>query len=391
MRIVALAAAGVWLVVGGVLSQIGPARAQASFDCAKASTPTEKAICANPHLAEADRTVAALYAQLIDGASPEAVTALRSLQHGWLHERDKCLKASKADEGARCLDKQLQDQVETLRKEAVQLKYETAVVSIPADPRKAAEALRSFGDDPRAAGWLAYLARFEPGSGVTREEGDKAIDRAVESLPGTASILSDDTDPHKDAGLLLLLRLLIRSDEDDRILSCPQAFLFKRHGELAYTAFGGVFGSSMDSGAPYCPALDGLFTQAAWKIIDQAFDTPKNKLSQTAGTMMYGHIAEIEVDELRMSISPQDFAANGSARLDKAEQKIRHWPNGKIWPKSDRDALLAAIPAAQSQTARWLIEKRAIKPEDAGKIATGIVATYLEKWIGWLESPEGDG
>jgi uncharacterized protein len=72
-------------------SVAAPALAGPSFDCARARSPIETAICADPELAKRDRTLTALYrASLADAlvrhASPEL-----SLQRKWLAARDaKC-------------------------------------------------------------------------------------------------------------------------------------------------------------------------------------------------------------------------------------------------------------------------------------------------------------
>jgi uncharacterized protein YecT (DUF1311 family) len=62
--------------------------AQPSFDCAKASTAVEKAICATPDLAEADAALAQAYAALAKTLPPAQQAALRANQRGWLTDRD---------------------------------------------------------------------------------------------------------------------------------------------------------------------------------------------------------------------------------------------------------------------------------------------------------------
>src|SRR5262249_8935116 len=76
----ALAALGV--VIGG-------AAAQPSFDCRKAATPSEKAICAHERLARLDRAIAAAFRQLKAELSA-AHDKLPAEQAAFLAERDKC-------------------------------------------------------------------------------------------------------------------------------------------------------------------------------------------------------------------------------------------------------------------------------------------------------------
>jgi uncharacterized protein len=56
-----------------------------SFDCSKAATPREKAVCATPKLAALDAQVAAAYRAELAHLSPAAARDIRSDQREWLH------------------------------------------------------------------------------------------------------------------------------------------------------------------------------------------------------------------------------------------------------------------------------------------------------------------
>lgn len=64
------------------------AAAQPSFDCAKATTAAEKAICANPELAAADTAMNKAFATLAKNIAPDQQTALRRDQVDWIKNRD---------------------------------------------------------------------------------------------------------------------------------------------------------------------------------------------------------------------------------------------------------------------------------------------------------------
>ncbi|CAO3381157.1 lysozyme inhibitor LprI family protein [Azospirillum argentinense] len=72
------------------------AAAAASFPCSKATTPTEKAICADPALSALDERLAATYRAALErlsGANPEegsAGAAVKADQRAWLRDRDSC-------------------------------------------------------------------------------------------------------------------------------------------------------------------------------------------------------------------------------------------------------------------------------------------------------------
>lgn len=87
------------LVLAGVLD----ARA-AGFDCKAASTPTERAICADTTLRQRDAALAEAYAKAL-AASPDLRAELRQQQREWLTVRNSCA----AD--ARCLAKQYDQRI----------------------------------------------------------------------------------------------------------------------------------------------------------------------------------------------------------------------------------------------------------------------------------------
>jgi len=76
------------------------ARPAASFDCAKASNPTEKTICGSFDLAAWDRSVDLALRQAIE-KWPAKTKLLRDLQAAWLVERNAC------GVDAKCIDEKL--------------------------------------------------------------------------------------------------------------------------------------------------------------------------------------------------------------------------------------------------------------------------------------------
>ena len=77
----------------------------ASFDCAKAATPVEHAVCADATLARLDREVAQAYATRQHNVSGDAATAqaLRTAQRTWLGHRDAACKDRTGATLAACL------------------------------------------------------------------------------------------------------------------------------------------------------------------------------------------------------------------------------------------------------------------------------------------------
>jgi uncharacterized protein YecT (DUF1311 family) len=114
------------------LAAAGPGLAaeRPSFQCAKAATATEKAICANDRLARLDRAIAAAYRRLNAELSPEH-EAFGKEQSEFLKNRDAC--------GA-----------------------DTSCLASRMEGRRAALALEPAKDDPRGA----FVGRFRDPIGL---------------------------------------------------------------------------------------------------------------------------------------------------------------------------------------------------------------------------------
>lgn len=76
----------------------------ASFDCTKATTPVEQAICADAPLARLDREVAAAYARTLARASaPDDKQATIAQQRRWLGDRDAACRDEAESARVACL------------------------------------------------------------------------------------------------------------------------------------------------------------------------------------------------------------------------------------------------------------------------------------------------
>lgn len=109
------AALGTLLIAALIALPLGllPATARAaSFDCAKAATPTEKRICADPRLSKQDEALHALYAPVSN--SPD----WRADQRAWLASRDACGDAV-------CLRNLYADRLVVLRHASTPFRWDT--------------------------------------------------------------------------------------------------------------------------------------------------------------------------------------------------------------------------------------------------------------------------
>jgi uncharacterized protein len=87
----------------------------ASFDCTKAKTAQEEAICASPALSAADDQMAAAYKAWLDAAQPAWAAGIRENQLAWLRTRDLSCPAGDAnDPVASCLSNMYKERIEDL-------------------------------------------------------------------------------------------------------------------------------------------------------------------------------------------------------------------------------------------------------------------------------------
>ena len=115
---------GALALIGAAAAPVGvitPTQA-ASFDCAKASTPYEQAICQRLELSAADELLAKAFSTAIGGLTPKAADAMRADQRSWLDfvqrvctdDAKPLTSGSYDDAGAACLADKLRDRVTVL-------------------------------------------------------------------------------------------------------------------------------------------------------------------------------------------------------------------------------------------------------------------------------------
>lgn len=97
-----------------------PASAKPSFDCAKAASAVEKAICRNDGLARADAAVGRAYERLRKSLDAQAASGLREDQRWFIGIRDAAYDNASAANRAQSLQALLDDRARTLSQIRVQ-------------------------------------------------------------------------------------------------------------------------------------------------------------------------------------------------------------------------------------------------------------------------------
>ncbi|MCF3936178.1 MliC family protein [Acuticoccus sp. M5D2P5] len=129
---------GVALVLAAGPLSIGAAiAAEPSFDCAKAQSSAEEAVCQDQALAQLDVTLSNIYQLALNEASAsgdeEKTETLKAMQRGWVKGRDDCWKA---DDLKSCITNEYAMRIHALRAE---------LTDIPANEPAADNVLGPFG------------------------------------------------------------------------------------------------------------------------------------------------------------------------------------------------------------------------------------------------------
>jgi peptidoglycan hydrolase-like protein with peptidoglycan-binding domain len=145
-----------------------------SFDCARAGTPTERAICANPRLSALDRQLASAWSEAVAAAGGSA--ALLPQQQAWLAGRNAC----GAD--VACLDQQMASRVIAL----------TGAAPAPTQPVPGGGfAVATFGADGLSQPGGAAPSGFGTASGAFGTEaggfGTASFTAAAETTPAAGN------------------------------------------------------------------------------------------------------------------------------------------------------------------------------------------------------------
>jgi uncharacterized protein len=162
-----------------LLPAAAAAQGAPSFDCAKASNASERAVCKSPDLAKADRELAGLYAALVAKLSGPAKESLEKSQVRWIVGRNRaCQPNEDPDVIERCLSTRYADRIGDLRA--------SAAGPYPFVEDQAIEKTGKVGKvkytlDLRYPRFAGKTADF---SALNRSYADSAANAAKETTPG---------------------------------------------------------------------------------------------------------------------------------------------------------------------------------------------------------------
>jgi uncharacterized protein len=97
-----------------VLALVGTASPVLAFDCGKARSTVEKAICANPSLMASDDRMAALYAEVRDLSTAAEQKMLARSQRAWIADRESACGSASAQDIGLCIRGQIGNRIAEL-------------------------------------------------------------------------------------------------------------------------------------------------------------------------------------------------------------------------------------------------------------------------------------
>ncbi len=102
---------------------LGSSASAASFDCGKASNPTEIAICDNPEISAMDELMGATYKRSFEFVGWMTKTQIKESQRAWIAQRNACL------DDPDCIYSQYSDRIIELAESVVKFDAENSVTS----------------------------------------------------------------------------------------------------------------------------------------------------------------------------------------------------------------------------------------------------------------------
>jgi len=361
-----------------------PAFAQ-SFDCAKASKPVERTICASADLKARDEQLAETLATLLGNTPLSEREALQQAQTAWLAERNRaCDDKSKAKICEALYDKRTEELAR--QDQTAQKRLGAVIAGIPKDPKAAAAALQRY-DGAAAKAWLLYLYQTGAAQAADREKDVRrlASDILERGLPKDPYLLEEmknlgDVATAETGGVLLFLRHVLSTTE----LEAP-CFLFTKHGQPAFEAFGPFWGSSRDDLPELCQDARSIYDMPEWKKLAAVIDPAIAPALEERGTIRHGYERQFAVDALQASLVPSTLleaphspeAKRAAEARERAVATFRGWNDFEAWPEAQHKAALAALPAAISATSKLYRETFKLAPNIADQAARAAADRFL--------------
>lgn len=367
--------------------------AQTPPDCAKPSGRAERTICASADLKVVAEDMATLLRDTLGNTSTDDNRdAIERAQKAFLTERDAACADKATIPACRALyEKRTADLA--AQNSAAQKKLAAVVAGIPKDAKAAAAALQRYSGAPAKA-WLVYLHQS---GAVAVPDKDATVRRLVDEilnqgLPKDPYLLEEmanlgDVPSAPLSTSLLFLRHVLSTTEMD-----APCFLFTKHGQPAFEAFGAFWGNARDETPGLCSPPSSLFDLPEWKAVSTHMDPAIEPALVERGSIRHGYERQFEVDDLQATLVPSTLLeAPMSAEAKKmAEQRgravaaFRSWSDFDVWPEKEYRAAVNALPAAITATSKLYREKFKLNPQTADQAARAAADRFIAGRLGLI-------
>ncbi len=363
---------------------VPPAYAQQGVDCRKPSGTVERTVCSSADLRARDEQLGEAFSALIGFTPRPDRDTVRQAQTAWLAERNRtCDDKSKEKACTTLYEKRSEDLAKL--SQAAQKRLSAVVAGIPKDPKGAAAALQRY-DGAAAKAWLIYL--YHSGTAAVPDR-DAEVDRLAQDilnqgLPNDPYLLEEmknigAVSKADTGGMLLFLRHVLSTTE----LDAP-CFLFSKHGQPAFEAFGPFWGSSRDDAPELCE-VRSVYEIPEWKALAALIDPVIALALEERGSIRHGYERQFAVDALQASLvpstlleAPHSAEARKVAEIrDKAVAAFRGWKDHKVWPEAQHKATLAALPSAIAATSRLYQETFKLSAKTAEQAARAAADRFI--------------
>ncbi len=395
---VALCALSTPLTAQGAIAQGAIAQGVVPIDCAKATKPIERTLCANADVRARDEQLSEIFASLLGYIPHDERESVQKAQATWLAERDRvCEDKDKAKACTTLYDARIE--ALSTQNEAGQERLAAVISTIPKDAKAVASALQRY-DGAAAKAWLIYL--YHSGA-VPVADKDAEVQRLADGilkdgLPNDPYLLEEmknigDVAKADTAGMLLFLRHVLSTTEMD-----APCFLFTKHGQPAFESFGPFWGAARDDTPELCHDVRSIYEMPEWKKLESLIDPTIAPALAERGGISHGYERQFAIDALQASMVPSTLleaphspeAKKAAESRDKAVAAFRNWHDHRVWPEAQYKAAVVALPAAISATAKFYQEKFGLAPKIADQAAHAAADRFIASRMALLTADEAE-
>lgn len=343
--------------------------ASAAFDCKKASTQTEKTICANEDLQEDDDKLNRLYKQLFSLSSDNQKTELKKQQQQWLVDRNKI-----SDEGflKTLYEARIQELKKSTNTTLANSAFKNISISTKYEPELFLADLRSC-DHYLCNAYKAYFLfptnpnrAYEFLLKATHEESQLTKKRQVEK----SNTLEEIKKKYKNQSDIA--ELLIYSGSDTNF-STP--FIILKNSPRILYLINGSYSSNnesvsnlvdkLDATLPKMPQLEKLNNNLEELEVGHWYDPA---YSSTTMNELYLHYQN---EQRVMLLAP----TSGTIPIEKSLEPLEIWSNLGVWNKTKYKEFAQQFNQAADELARYYNAKPELQSN--APRAKQILAEYI--------------